>query len=44
MGITMRALGGLALVSPQYALEFLAVGFGGAHAAFGLYIASRHGG
>ena len=44
MGITMLALGGLALVSPQYALEFLAVGFGGAHATFGFYIASRHGG
>lgn len=44
MGITMLALGGLALVNTQYALEFLAVGFGGAHAAFGFYIARRHGG
>lgn len=44
MGVFMLALGGLALVQPQYGLLLLAAGFGGGHLVFGSYIVHRHGG
>ena len=44
MGLTMLALGSLALLSPDLGLAVLGVGFGAAHVGFGLYIAQRHGG
>ena len=44
MGLTMLALGSLALVSPDLGLAVLGVGFGAAHVGFGFYIAQQHGG
>lgn len=44
MGLTMLALGAVALLQSDFGLVLLAVGFGGAHVAFGLYIAQQHGG
>ena len=44
MGLTMLALGSLALLSPDLGLAVLGVGFGAAHVGFGFYIARRHGG
>ena len=44
MGLTMLALGALALLESDLGLILLAVGFGGAHVGFGFYIAQRHGG
>ena len=45
MGVCFVALGGLALNYPLWwGNVFLAVGFGGLHIAFGLFIARRHGG
>ncbi len=43
MGLAMLALGSLALLRADLGLVLLAVGFGGFHVAFGLYIAHRHG-
>ena len=44
MGLAMLALGSLALLLANLGLVLLAVGFGGVHVAFGLYIAQQHGG
>ena len=44
MGLTALALGGLALLQADLGLVLLASGFGGAHLAFGFYIAHKHGG
>ena len=44
MGLTVLALGGLALLQADLGLVLLASGFGGAHLAFGFYIAHKHGG
>ena len=44
MGLTMLALGGLALLQADMGLVLLASGFGGAHLVFGFYIAHKHGG
>lgn len=44
MGLTMLALGAVALLQSDFGLVLLAVGFGGAHVAFGLYIVQQHGG
>jgi hypothetical protein len=44
MGLGMLGLGAVALVQPTLGLLCAALGFGGAHAAFGLYIVYRHGG
>jgi hypothetical protein len=44
MGLAMLTLGGSALLWPQLGLGLLALGFGGFHTAFGLYIVIRHGG
>lgn len=44
MGMCMLALGGLALFTPSLGPTLLAVGFGGVHLTFGLYIVARHGG
>ncbi len=44
MGLTMLALGSLALLSPDLGLAVLGVGFGAAHVGFGFYVAQRHGG
>ena len=44
MGLTMLALGMLALLQVDLGLALLAIGFGGVHVAFGLYIVRVHGG
>ncbi len=45
LGITLMALGGLALVvAPAFADLFMAVGFGGVQIVFGLVIARKYGG
>jgi hypothetical protein len=44
MGLTMLALGVVALLRADLGLILLGVGFGGAHIGFGLYITQRHGG
>ena len=44
MGLTMLALGAVALLRADIGLPLLAVGFGAAHVAFGFYIAQQHGG
>ena len=44
MGLTMLALGSVALLQADFGLVLLGVGFGGAHVGFGFYIAQRHGG
>ncbi len=44
MGLTMLALGSIALLQPQIGLLLLGVGFGGVHIGFGFYIAQKHGG
>jgi hypothetical protein len=44
MGLTLLGLGGVALMDPALGLGVLALGFGGVHLAFGLYIAARYGG
>jgi hypothetical protein len=45
MGITFMALGAVALLGPlAWGNMLLIAGFGGAHVAFGLLIARRHGG
>lgn len=44
MGVAFMALGALALVLPAWGDLWMALGFGGLHAAFGAAIARRHGG
>jgi hypothetical protein len=44
MGLTMLVFGGIALLQTSVGLWCLALGFGGAHLAFGFYIVQRHGG
>ncbi len=44
MGLVMLGLGSVGLFRPDLGLALLAAGFGGVHAAFGLYIVTRHGG
>jgi len=44
MGLTMLALGAIALLRADLGLILLAVGFGGAHIGFGFYIVQQHGG
>jgi hypothetical protein len=45
MGIGFMVLGAVALVSPPaWADALMAVGFGGLHVAFGLWIGRRYGG
>ncbi len=44
MGLTMLALGALALLRADWGLILLALGFGGAHIGFGFYIVRQHGG
>ena len=44
MGLTMLALGALALLRADLGLILLAVGFGGAHIGYGFYIVQQHGG
>lgn len=44
MGLAILAAGAAALILPQHGLPLLALGFGGIHIGFGLYIIYRHGG
>jgi hypothetical protein len=45
MGLCFMALGAAASVSPAaWFNEYMALGFGGFHVAFGIYIARKHGG
>jgi len=45
MGLCLMVLGALALLAPvAWGDLFLAVGFGGGHIGFGLWIALRYGG
>ena len=45
MGALFLLLGALALLAPAaWGTAFLALGFGGLHIGFGLFIARRHGG
>ena len=44
MGIAFMVCGAAALVAPAWGNWFMALGFGGVHAGFGLAIAVRHGG
>jgi len=45
MGVCFMILGAAALVSPgQWGDAYMAIGFGGLHVLFGLFIARRHGG
>lgn len=44
MGIAFMVCGAAALVAPAWGNGFMALGFGGVHAGFGLAIAVRHGG
>lgn len=44
MGLALLACGAVALLRADLGLACLTLGFGGAHLAFGFYIAERHGG
>ena len=44
MGVSFMALGVAALLAPLWGNSLMAVGFGGLHVGFGLWIARRHGG
>lgn len=44
MGVALMVTGALALTFPEWRDIWLALGFGGLHVVFGLYIARRHGG
>ncbi len=44
MGISFMVLGAAALLAPAWGNWFMALGFGGVHAGYGVAIAVRHGG
>jgi hypothetical protein len=44
MGVSFMLTGVAALLLPAYGNIFMALGFGGLHILFGVFIARRHGG